>query len=226
MAACYNMILVPAEERETVFAAVADALWRLDCRVVHREEPASYREGFQYRSVEMIFGGPPGGSRWVPLSSWGDGMLCRFPEWYRRNPLAMALSHTLSPAIYLFTYDAGFVAGYSVLEKGEQVEAMSLPWREELPLGEFTPPLPSPAKPTKLGRILGDVEFEFERFMRAFRSLEVAAAALAARLGAPVHLIDPLDVQDGDGALVVEEGKYKPVTLDGWFGIYYEKDAE
>ncbi len=75
-----------------------------------------------------------------------------------------------------------------------------------------------------LGEILGDATFDFEGFMRGFEWLEVASAALAARLGASVHLIDPLDVQDGDGALVVENGKYRRVSLPGWFGVYYEKD--
>ncbi len=74
----------------------------------------------------MIFGGPPGDSPWVPLSSWGDGIPCKFPEWYRTNPLAMALSYTLGPVIYMFTYDAGLVAGYSIFNGGQQVEAISL----------------------------------------------------------------------------------------------------
>jgi len=135
----------------------------------------------------------------------------------------MALSYTLGPVIYLFTYDAGFVAGYSIFKGGQQVEAMSLTPKVEWPLGEFAPALAAPAKPTNLGELLGDANFDFEGFMRGFQWLEVATAALAARLGASVHLIDPLDVQDGDGALVVENGEYKQVGLPGWFGIYYEK---
>jgi hypothetical protein len=124
MAACYNTILVPAVERETLFAAIDDALHRLGCRTVFREEPASYEDGFRYRSVQVIFGGQSGGSPWVPLSSWGDVFSCKFPEWYRRNPLAMALSWSLNPVIYLFTYDAGYVVGYSIFKGGQQVEAM------------------------------------------------------------------------------------------------------
>jgi hypothetical protein len=225
MAACYNTILVPSAERETIFAAIADALHLLGYRVVHREEPSSYSDGFQYYSVEMIFGGPPGDSPWVPLSSWGDGMLCKFPQWYRMNPLAMALSYTVSPVIYLFTHDAGLVAGYSIFKGGQQVEAMSLMDQVEWPLGEFAPALPMPATPTNLGAILGDATFDFEGFMRGFQCLEVATAALAARLGASVHLIDALAVQDGDGAFVVRNGEYKQVSLPGWFGVYYEKAA-
>src|SRR5947209_3937489 len=126
MAASYNTILVPVADRETVITAIADALRRLGQRMVYREVPASYADGFQYRSVQMIFGGPQGTSRWVPLSSWGDGIPTKFPEWYRTNPLAMALSCILSPVIYLFTYDAGLVAGYSIFKDGQQVEALSL----------------------------------------------------------------------------------------------------
>src|SRR5262245_48235257 len=144
MGACYNTILVPAVEREKLFSMIGDALFRLDYRIVHREEPASYTDGFHYPSVQMIFGGPAGDGPWVPLSSWGDGIPCEFPEWYRRNPLAMALSWSLSPVIYLFTYNAGYVAGYSIFKGGQQVEAMSLTASVERHLGEFSPPLAPP----------------------------------------------------------------------------------
>src|SRR5262249_51541331 len=113
----------------------------------------------------------------------------------------------------------------SIFKEGKQVEAMSLRPAAEWPLGEFAPALTAPAKPTILGEILGDVSFDFEGFMRQFEWLEVATAALAARLGISVHLIDPLDVQDGDGAVIVESGEYKAVSLPGWFGVYYEKAA-
>jgi hypothetical protein len=137
----------------------------------------------------------------------------------------MALSHTVRQVVYLFTYDAGYCAGYSIFKGGRQMEAKSLMHKVEWPLGEFAPALRAPSPPTNLGEILGDATFDFGRFMRGFDCLEVATAALAARLGASVHLIDPLDVQDGDGALVVENGQYKQVSLPGWFGVYYEKAA-
>jgi hypothetical protein len=225
MGACYNTILVPAVEQEPVLAAIRDALERLCCRLVHREEPAPDDGGFHYRSVRMVFVGRPGRSGWLQLSSWGDGLSCPFPNWYRKNPLAMALSWNLSPVLYLFSFDAGCVAGYSMFENGQQVEAQSLTPRPHRSLNEFTCPLEPPRPPSRLGRALGDPEFDYEIFARGFRGLEVATAALAIRLGVPVHLIDPLDIQDGDGAIVLEDGKYRRVSLPGWVGVYYEKGA-
>jgi len=100
---------------------------------------------------------------------------------------------------------------------------MSLTPRLEWPLGEFSPVLASPERPSMLGEILGEPEIDYEKFMRGFRRLEVATAALAAWLGASVHLVDPLEVHDGDGALVVESGEYKLVGLPGWFAVYHER---
>jgi hypothetical protein len=72
-----------------------------------------------------------------------------------------------------------------------------------------------------LGELLAEPEVDYVGFMRGVGCFEFATGSLAARLGVPVHLVDPFDVQDGDGALVVEHGEYKPVSLDGWFGVYY-----
>jgi hypothetical protein len=222
MGACYNTFLVPVVEREKVLLAVGDAVQLLGHRIVHREEPASYEDGFHYASVEMIFIGPAGGSRWVPLSSWGDGIRCGFPDWYRLNPLAMGLSQSLIPTLYLFSYNAGSVAGYSIFKDGQLAEANSLGSHQDWELGEFSPPGPPPRRPSLLAGLLGEPDFDFEALARGFEDLEVAIAALAARLGVSPHLIDPLDVQDGDGAIVVEEGTYKRVSLPGWMGVYYE----
>jgi hypothetical protein len=225
MGACYNTILVPVVERETIFAAIGDALRLLGCRIVHREEPTTYEDGFRYRSVRMIFVGQHDGSGWTPLSSWGDGLPRSHHGWYRMNPLALALSWSLSPVVYLFSFDAGWVTGYSVFQDGRLVEAQSLTSRLDRSLGDFASPSEAMQRPSRLGALFGDSEFDYEAFASRFRSLEVAAAALAGRLGAPVHLIDPLDVQDGDGAIVVEAGKYKRVRLAGWAAVYYEPGA-
>jgi hypothetical protein len=60
-------------------------------------------------------------------------------------------------------------------------------------------------------------------FARGSRGSEVATAALAGKLGVPVHLLDPLPVQAGDGAVVVEEGECRWVRLPGWMGAYCER---
>src|SRR5947209_2294110 len=100
MGACYNTILVPRVERETVFAGLSQALHALGHRLVYQEEPATYEDGFHYHSVQMIFIGPPGASEWLPLASWGDGLAARFPDWYRANPLARELSRSVNPVLY------------------------------------------------------------------------------------------------------------------------------
>jgi hypothetical protein len=223
MGACYNTILVPAVEREDVVAAISDALGRLGRRIVHREEPAAYEDGFHYRSVMMIFVGPSGTSPWVPLSCWGDGLPGKFPDWYRTNPLAMSLSVSLSPVVYLFSYDAGYVAGYSIFEGGQQVEAQSLTPRSDWPLADFSSPLKPPQRPSLLGKAVGEPGFDYEAVARGFEWLEIATAELAARLGVTPHLIDPLHIQDGDGAIIVEGGEYNVVSLPKWIALYYEK---
>jgi len=225
MGASYNTIAVPAAEQERIRGVIADALRRLGCRVVCHEVPLEYEDGFQNCSAKAIFVGPAGKSRWVPLSSWGDGLPgSNFPEWYRTNSLAMSLSRSLSPVIYLFSYNAGLVSGYSIFSDGQQVEFEAVLSRPGLPLEAFAAPLVPPRKPSILADVLQEPGFDYEVFSRSFPGLEIATAGLAERLGVSPHLIDPLDVQDGDGAINVESGEYKPVSLPGWLGIFYERE--
>jgi len=138
MAASYNTFLLPQVKRELLLAAIENAIHRLGHRIVHFEAPDSYEAGFQYPSVSPIFIGPSNGSGLIPISSWGDGV-CPFPQGYRSNPLALNLSWTLSPIITIFSYNAGSVAGYSIFDNGQHVEAQSVTWQSEYPLNEFTP---------------------------------------------------------------------------------------
>jgi hypothetical protein len=222
--ASYNTIAVPVTEPERIHGGIADALRWLGCRVVSHEAPLDSADGFQYRSAKTIFVGPKGTSRWVPLSSWGEGLPgCGFPEWYRTNSLAMSLSRILSPVIYFFSYDAGLLAGYSIFREGRHVEFRSLlnqpglPW--EASFVSQVPLRPS----SNLADVLHEPGFDYEVFCRGFDGLEVATAALAGRIGVEPHLIDPLDIQDGDGAIIVNNGEYKQVGVPGWLCIFYEK---
>jgi hypothetical protein len=224
MGACYNTILMPAIYEAAIVAAICDALQSLGCRIVDEERMTGDQHGFRNGSTLSVFVGPTDGSPWVPIASWGDGLRCPFPGWYRDNPLAAALSRGSSPIVYLFTYNAGLTAGYSIFENGRQTAGQTLNSKSEWPLNEFSPPADVPSGNERLTQIMADPGFDFESFMRRFRYLEEAIAGLAARLGASVHLIDALDVQDGDGAIVVVDGEYRQVATVDWIGIFYEKD--
>jgi hypothetical protein len=228
MGASYNTILVPTVEREKFLQILAEALGQLGHDIVHREEPAAYGR-FGYYSVQMIFIGPFGAHRWLPISSWGDG-LCPFREWFRQNPLAMELSRNVSPVVYLFSYDAGVEVGYSIFVDGRQVESRSAGRHPDLHLQVTTVAAPLSGS-NILGELLEDPQFDYTAFTDNFRkgnfkNLELATAALAERLGLIPHLLDPYDIDDGDGGIVVERGVYKPVTLDGWMAVYYEMISE
>ena len=223
MGASYNTIIVPSTDLESIVTSIDQALYRLDRRIVHREEPRSYQDGFHYNSGEPVFVGLPDVCRWVPVTAWGN-LLPDSPwyAWYTVNPLALNLSLSLEPVVYFFSYNSGFVAGYSIFQGGNQVEAQSLAWQAAVALEEFTPPVESLQDRTLLGKLMGQSEFDYEGFARSFDSLEVATAELAARFGLAVHLLDPFDIQDGDGGIVIEDGEYKVADLTGWIAVYYD----
>lgn len=223
MGACYNTILIPQIPREDTLSALAFALDLLGHRIIHCEERLSAVDEFKYQSTRSIFIGPQGTSPWVPIVTWGEGLSFQFPDGYRKAPLALTLSRSVGPIIYYFSHNAGQVAGYSIFSDDRQVEAQTVTWQSGLLLGEFAPPMAAPNPPSLLAHLLGDLNFEYEYFMRSFSSLEIGTAALAARLGAHVHLTDALDIQDGDGAIIVENGEYRSVVLSDWMAVYYER---
>lgn len=128
--------------------------------------------------------------------------------------------------IYFFSFDSGFVSGYSIFVDGKQIEAQAIPWSSNHELADFTPSINGPKQPTCLGEFLGDATFDYETFARSFTNLEIATAALADRLGLNVHLLDPLDIHDGDGGITVEADNYDTVELSNWMAVYYEKESK
>jgi len=104
---------------------------------------------------------------------------------------------------------------------GDHREAQAVACRHSTNLANFTSPIAPPSPPTLLGSLLGQTEFDYESFARSFDNLEVATAALAARLGLPVHLLEPYDIDDGDGGIAFVDGEYKTVRLVGWTAVYY-----
>ncbi len=226
MGANYDMILIPAVEREALFKTLEDALAQLGQVVVHREEPEIY-DGFHHRSVKIIFVGPQSACRWLPISATGCGLWRSVSEWCLANPLARSLSRILSPVVYLFSYDSGAEAGYSIFVDGERAESQSVGRHPAVHLGEQPPSPPTTPGSALLGELLNEPGFGYQDFMDGFKkgsykNLEVATAAFAARLGVSPHLLEPYGIDDGDGGIVVENGEYEYVSLDGWMAVYYD----
>jgi hypothetical protein len=222
MGACYNTILLPALDRDALLEAIAAFLQQHGAeveRVEHQKRPG---EPFAINATKVVLFGPPSESGWVPVTSWGDSLI-EYPLWYTANPLARSLSQARSPAIYLFSFDAGFVAGYSVFVDGKQVEGQAVPWKEGVDVyKDFTLPVAPPEPESRLGAALGDPAFDYVRFARGFRSVEKATGALVARFGVAAPVMDPLHMTKGEGLALVG-GRYEPVALQGWSCVTYRR---
>lgn len=218
MGANYNTILVPGSQSENVVAAVAEALRSYGLTIVH--QAAASKEGFSCASTQMIFIGPADKGRWLPITASGAGFRSSVETWCCENPLASSLSQTVEPVIHLFSHDSGYAAGYSIFEDGNHREAQSLGCRS-MSASDFVSPIVPPRPPTLLGALLGQPDFDYESFARSFDNLEIATAALAVRLNASVHLLDPCDIDDGDGGITLVNGEYRSVGVIGWTGIFY-----
>jgi hypothetical protein len=221
MGANYNTILAPTVRREQLLGAIDCFLSAHGATVELVEEQELRGIPFTSSSASTVLFGPPTSSGWVPVTSWGDALI-PYPLWYTVNPLAAWLSRTVTPVLYLFSFDSGGVAGYSVFEGGEQVEAETLPAREGVDEPDFTPLLPPPTMPTLLGKALRDPSFDYKRFARTIRNLEKATAALVARFGLDAHLMDPLQMDEGQG-LAVLDGDYVAVDLAKWSCVTYRR---
>jgi hypothetical protein len=223
MGANYNTILAPAMRHDQLLVGIGRFLNANGAAVEVVEEQERRGAPFASHSASTVLFGPATPSGWVPLTSWGDALI-PYPLWYTANPLAAELSRTVAPVLYLFSFDSGCVAGYSVFEGGEQVEAQTLPWRDGVEEPDFTPTLPAPTVPTLLGKALRDPSFDYTRFARGTGNLEAATAALVARFGLDAHLMDPLHMDEGHGLAVIH-GDYVEVDLAGWSCVSYRRQA-
>jgi hypothetical protein len=224
MGACYNTILLPSLSREALLQAIGEYLADHGAvveAVARQERP---EEAFAAGSAKTVLYGPPSEAGWVPISSWGDSLLgIGYPVWYTANPLARALSRHRSPAIYLFSFDAGLVAGYSVFINGDLVEGQTVPWKEGALVGpEFAMGAPPPRENSHLGAALGEADFDYVKFARSFRSVERATGELVARFGLVAHLMDPLHMTEGHGLALID-GQYRRAPLDGWSCVIYRR---
>jgi hypothetical protein len=219
MGANYNCTLIPSTGHETQTSIVASALRDLGYAVMHEDTPKDCHKGFSYRSNLVVFISPPGEAEWIQLISTGY----YFNDSYVVDRLAQSLSKFISPAINLWSFNSGKSIGYGIYENGSQVEAQTVNSSPPHPLEDFTPLLAPPEPPTRLGKLIKDPRFDFNGFAISIRWLEEAMAALTSRFGVRAHLLDWGGVQDGDGGIVIRDGKYSIVDLPGWTAIYYEK---
>jgi hypothetical protein len=222
MGACYNTILLPTLGRDALLEAIAAFLDKHGAEVERVQHQKRRGEHFVFTTTGYVLFGPPSEAGWIPVASWGD-RLSEFPVWYTANPLARSLSQARSPAIYVFSFDAGLVAGYSVFADGDQVEGQTAPWKEGVSVGnDFALPAPPPGPNSRLGAALGDPAFDYVRFVRSFRNVEIATGALVARFGVAAHLMDPLHMTKGQGQALVG-GRSELVTLRGWSCVSYRR---
>jgi hypothetical protein len=227
MGANYNTILIPAFDRNALLGAITGFL--AEHRAVVQQVEQQTRRGvpFATKAATVVLFGAPCVSGWLPVTAWGDGLIPdSYRSWNRENSMACWLSRVVGPVIYLFSQDSGYVAGYSVFAEGEQVEALTLPWKDGVAIDDdFRPSLPPPGKKTRLGESLGEPNFDYLRFARDYRSLEEATGSLVAKFAIDVHLMDPLHMTRGHG-LAVDGGSYAQVELDGWTCITWRRRRE
>jgi len=220
MGASYNTILVPALDRNAILGAVGSFLGEHGAKIVRVENQMHSGAPFATNSAKVVLFGSPSASGWLPVSSWADGLIA-YPTWYQANPLAASLSRSASLAIYLFSVDSGFVAGYTAFVGGGLVEGQTVPWKDGESVGpDFDLPVSAPGHDNRLRAALNDADFDYVRFIRRFPSVEEATGALMARFGLDCHLMDPLDMLDGRGLALVD-GQYVDVPLTGWSCITY-----
>src|SRR5262249_46583179 len=142
----------------------------------------------------VFFIGPNTSSPWIPLAYQGGPRMLRVSgqDNYSRNPFAAYLSRSLSPVLFLWSLDSGYVSGYSLYEKGDLTESEVLFCSSARIQDELFPneKVPTIGRRGRLGYYLHDPEFDYKRFTSQFGSLEEATGMLAAQLGLDVHLID------------------------------------
>lgn len=211
MGASYNTIALRLPTQNLAVTAVTAALDSLGLPVndiIPLESNIS--------TTRVVIVGQPLENEWIPITSWGDGMSCTFPRWYSANPLALALSRGIDNVVYIFSYNSGQLAGYRIFGHQKAIESRTV----DGPSGELSNafrPIPS----ARLTVLLDEPLFDYETFMGQYQSLEVGTAQFAKRLGLFPHLLDAIDLLDGDGAIAVDKDQYTQSIPSGWVAIAY-----
>lgn len=218
MSASYDFIPVPAERRDRVLATLTGFLSQKGMRVIAPGMQVTQGRPPRFKTNKVIFISHAT-HRWIQIATWASELEIDFSSWHFRNPLALHLSTALSPVLFVWSMGGGGAGGYSVFEDGSLAESQSAGHFEQIsdPSFDYT-------NSACLAGILNDESFQFREVVRTVNgNLEIAIATISKRLGCECHLVDVMDLLDGDGGVVIENGKYSPVRTAGWTALEFAK---
>jgi len=216
MSACYSFICVPGAHSAMVFSELADFLRSQGLGVINQRVQTTQNAPMRFDTNKVLFVSRLPDS-WIQIVAWASELNIDFAVWYFSNPLAVRLSRTMSPALFLWSFNGGSAAGYSVFQDGALCESQSVGHLGGISDGSFLN-----SNSSHLAAILNDPAFHYREFIRSANAdFEVATATLAERLGCKWHLLDIMDLIDGEGGIAVNAHKYVPMSTEGWTALEY-----
>jgi len=220
MAASYEVMIVPSHMRKLVIDSIDRFLSARGFRIRKQQTQQQPGEPLELATNKVLFVGrydPT--SAWLPVSAWASEMGVDRCTWYASNPLAAKISVATRRVVFLWTLKAGLTAGFGLWLDGERRELQVVGELGELQLSEDLS-----AGCSQLAACLKETGFDYREFMARFDGdNQLGTAALAAKFGLNAHLIDIMDLIDGEGAIAVENGEYKQVDLLGWTAITFDR---
>ena len=229
MGANYDMILSAGVSQPQVIDSVKAFLQQQGYRALRVVGYDSFRQQ-RPKAIDMVcFVGPPSKRGWLPVVANCSTLRISLHDWFTLNPLARHLSFTARAAIYLWCYDSGFAAGYTLFLQGERQAVQTVFTRtvteRETELIPGVLPVPEDYQgATSLAHVLNDASFGYGEFTSRYFDLEDATAAFVASLGIKEHLCDFDLLARGMDAFAVVDGKYQPISLSSeWVVIIYER---
>lgn len=212
MGANYDVLLSPCTERSDVQQEVV----RFLSVQGHEVASAKMLDATEIDDDNAVIMGPPTHG-WTQTLANCSSLRISLLSWFASNPLGIFLSTSLETCVHLWSLDSGYVVGYALYSQGHKKEgecvfAKTATDNKELLHGVSTPPR---KKGDALGALIGE-KYEFEADMSCYKNLELGMAALVARFGCDVHLIDFHGALDDKEGIAIEDGKYNAIHLSGW----------
>jgi len=222
MGANYDLILTPANVPSTLDRHIHDFLLTRGLRV----EAVSDLVTARISGDKVILYSPPA-SCWLQVLGSCSAIGIELGTWFHCNPLAGYLSTQLAHCIHLWSLDSGFVAGYSIYTNGNKSECecvFSVHARSTREIIDGVPtPLSLPGQ--QLKSLLGH-ETDFASFIAQYEDLEIGVAALVARIGFKVHLVEYYNAIDDKQGSVIVGSNYEAIQLTGWTAIQFDNKAD
>jgi len=216
MSASYCFLCVPAVQSSKIISRLTDFLSQRGMKITNLRTQSEAATPLRFKTNKVLFVSPPTGP-WVQIAGWPSELEIDFRSWYLSNPLALQLSLEILPVLFFWTFGGGRAVGYSIFEGGSLVESQSVGT-----IGGIDEPPFSSSGGSRIAAVLNDQAFHFREFTQGLtKDYELAVAMLAKRLGCKWHLLDIMDLVDGEGGIAIEEGKRLPLRLDGWTAIEY-----